>query len=409
MKKGDWGFKRPLPLRSTTRTSTPIIRVKAIDTWEQVTEFGSAADHSLTLKKWHEMGVPLTIPITTNTSATGLDTIIHRSVFEDDIDTTAPKKEIGGKDGTRWKFNGPWLAGQTEGEFQKYIQEDVQKRKGEFAAFLRKSCANATNKAAIQRAREQGDEFPEPLQAIDITDAQFMDYVKNLRQETKELYRQVRAFLDLPPPPKVRNTTLCFDAAAAGSSMQEEVFDSPYAEFGPPKTHPSAGLAYSRTDAITFNHPIYGPQRQKPPVEARIVMPNNTIVGAFAPVLGVGGVVVDIPNTDTFRHGSSVDRRNQKQTIPGLIVIEPGKVGGSKTYVEPQHARIDQKGRIILQVGTADEEVVAVKEGRVGEIPVDIQREYRQERPQGYARPTGSSEGYGLSWVTMTLPDVGKS
>src|ERR1700710_2293162 len=58
--RGDWGFKRPLPLRSTTKTSTPVIRIESIDTYEQVTEFGSAADHSLTIKKWEEMGVPIT-------------------------------------------------------------------------------------------------------------------------------------------------------------------------------------------------------------------------------------------------------------------------------------------------------------------------------------------------------------
>src|ERR1700710_1203320 len=60
--RGDWGFKRPLPLRSTTRTSTPLIRVHSIDTYEHITEFGSASDHAINLQKWQEMGVPLTIP-----------------------------------------------------------------------------------------------------------------------------------------------------------------------------------------------------------------------------------------------------------------------------------------------------------------------------------------------------------
>src|SRR5271167_5280501 len=60
--RGDWGFKRPLPLRSTTKSSTPVIRVDAIDTFEHITEFASAADHSLSLQKWQEMGVPLSTP-----------------------------------------------------------------------------------------------------------------------------------------------------------------------------------------------------------------------------------------------------------------------------------------------------------------------------------------------------------
>src|SRR5690554_1357851 len=52
LSKGDWGFKRNLPLRSTTKTSTPVIRISAVDTYEHITEFGSAADHTLTLRKW---------------------------------------------------------------------------------------------------------------------------------------------------------------------------------------------------------------------------------------------------------------------------------------------------------------------------------------------------------------------
>src|SRR5690348_438613 len=50
---GDWGLKRPLPSKSTTgSSSTPVVRVNKLDTFEHITDFESAADHTVTLKKW---------------------------------------------------------------------------------------------------------------------------------------------------------------------------------------------------------------------------------------------------------------------------------------------------------------------------------------------------------------------
>ncbi len=383
--RGDWGFKRPLPLRSTTKTSTPFIRVEAIDTFEHITEFGSSADHALTLQKWQELDVPLSTPPTKERESN----LMHRnkqerSVFEDDIDSTTQSERGSLRiDDARWKFKGPWLAGQTEGQFNEYVQKEVRRRKGEFHQFLRASCANALTREAQRKASGEEESLP-IFETSAITEAQLTEYIKSLRQDHTELYKQIRTFLDLPPSPSSKFNTdallseLTLGAKSASFKPEDAlpVSMSPYAETGPPKTHPSAGLAYSRTSQHLHNHPVYGPQRNKPPVQARVVMPKGAAVGNFAPALGVGGFVTDVPAGDNSFDVRGFSQRNRtgmknasRGMIPGLLNIEPDKQGGSKAWVHPKSASVDPKGRVILTVIPGDEEAVAVREGKADNIP----------------------------------------
>ncbi len=410
-KRGDWGFKRPLPLRSTTKTSTPLIRVEAIDTFEHVTEFGSSADHSITLQKWQEMGVPLSTPVTkTNTGL--YDGQERKSVFEVDIDSIAEANGgVLGREDTRWKFKGPWLAGQTEGDFNHFILTEVRKRKADFQKYLRTACAKALTTEARQAAV---GEMPPAIDESEITEQQFTAFVKTLRTSRSELYKLIRNFLDLPPAPSrnVEITEALLNAAGAGSLSQSLNNDlpislSPYADTGPPKTHPSAGLAYSLTNAYTYNHPVWGPQKQQRPVQARVVMPKGASTGNFGAKLGVGGFVTDVPagneSFDIAGSGRRGGRVARESLIPGLQNIEPEKVGGSKAWVHPTHARIDPKGRVILSVETGDPESVAVQEGTTDQIPkVEppklTSRGLGKSNFRGFAerRLEGSSRGYGL-------------
>jgi hypothetical protein len=412
LKRGDWGFKRPLPLRSTTRTSTPYIRVKDIDTFEHITEFSSAADHTLTLQKWQEMGVPLSTPVKSSSiSGTNFPSAAQASgktVFEDKYDTIAPADGIEpGKDDVRWKFKGPWLAGLNEGEFNTYVSKEVRKRKDDFRKFLRNTCAIETTQTQHRAASEQGDDIPPAVQSSDVTDDQLTEYIKDLRKDRIKLYKHIRSFLDLPASPNVSAISLDqldgFDAIFSTVQNQFQkgnTSDSPYADSGPPKTHPSAGLAYSRSSSHLFNHPIYGPQKNKPPVQARVVMPRAAATGNFAPVLGVGGFVTNVPaGADTPFNLNNMGKGGKRPAsqIPGLMNVEPEKVGGSKTWVHPKHARIDPKGRVILNVVTADPEAVAVHEGTVGDIPTEHKRPAPFSAPNPVAVLSSFSSGYGLN------------
>ncbi|KAN0096194.1 Mitochondrial ribosomal protein MRP51 [Hyaloscypha variabilis] len=411
--RGDWGFKRPLPLRSTTKTSTPFIRVEAIDTFEHITEFNSSADHALSLQKWQEMGVPLTIPAPRRAEYLPET---RRSVFDSEIDSTTANQS--GQEDHRWKFKGPWLAGQTEGEFNTYVITEVRKRKLEFQEYLRTECAKALTQEAKRIATAAGEleEAPAAIEAGDVTEEQLTAYIKSLRTGQVSLYKLIRSFLDLPPAPHGLLADRILDAISAsfipqtikGTDLMGS--QSPYAEHGPPKTHPSAGLAYARTSQYIYNHPTFGPQQNKPPVKGRVVMPKGAAVGSFAPTLGVGGFVTEVPSRVGFKD-LSPSRHTSKINIPGVLHIEPEKVGGSKVHVKPKHARIDPKGCVILEVELADAEAVAVLEGTTDQIPTLSKLPVA---PSSVFRSTGvgstparsdESRGYGLDF---SLSDNGE-
>merc|ERR1711939_1164094 len=63
LNRGDWGLKRSLPVKTTTSSGTPTIRIqRGIDTPEHVADFESAADHVITLRKFQELNLRVTLP-----------------------------------------------------------------------------------------------------------------------------------------------------------------------------------------------------------------------------------------------------------------------------------------------------------------------------------------------------------
>ncbi|KAL2066136.1 hypothetical protein VTL71DRAFT_2207 [Oculimacula yallundae] len=401
--RGDWGFKRPLPLRATTKTSTPIIRVEAIDTFEHITEFNSAADHSINLRKWQQMGIPLTTPMpdTNRGLFKGGD---QQSVFEAELDTIAGADETPGRADTRWKFKGPWLAGQTEGDFNTFLTFEVRKRKSEFQKYLKTACAKRLTIEARQNAE---GEVPPMVEESSITEEQFTDFVRGLRNTRAELYRLIRDFLDLPPAPA--NNPRLLEAIMQRDKLDTQDADnalplsnSPYADTGPPKTHPSAGLAYGLTSAHTYNHPTFGPQKFAPPISARVIKPKGVTTGAFGAALGVGGFVTDLPaGHDSFNMGSSRYNKPKTREPSGIQYVDPLKVGGSKMWVHPTSARVDSKGRVVLSVQAGDPQAVAVKEGTTDKIPLQTTPRLGSRASGLTSQPTfgrlgAGAEGHGL-------------
>lgn len=395
--RGDWGLKRPLPLKSTTKSSTPVIRVDAIDTFEHVTQFESAADHTLTLQKWQEMNMPLFTPASTDSALLGLGAGVRpgRGVFEEDADITAADESTKASHENRWRFRGPWLAGQTEADFVEFLTKEVRKRGSEFRQFLREYKAAEDTKTARRMAAAKGEEVPAAIKPSDITESQMTEYLKVLRHERSALFGLIREFLDLPPAPaNSLDENALFNSlgsAALGSEpMTINYADhlpksrSPYANTGPPSTHPSAGLSYLRSKSHIYNHPMYGPQASPPPVQGRVVQPKNALVGNFAPKLGVAGVVTHVPTYQDSFNTNTINKRLARagsQTLPGLVNIELDRVGGAKVWLQPTSASIDPKGRIQLTVSGAQNAAVAVHEGTVDALPAELQRPASPAQP----------------------------
>lgn len=398
---GDWGFKRPLPLKTTTKSTLPLVRVKKVDSIEHVTDFKSASDHTVTLLKWQEMNLNITVPQERGDSKNA------KSVFEEYGDVTAlSAEELVKTEGVRWKFRGPWLAGMTDGEFNEFLTKNVRGKRAGFRNYLKELCATKMAEDQSIAALDAGEAAPAPILASDITEQDLTEYLRKLRNDRTQLYRVVSRFLDLAPL-SVGSTYLQNLKHLMPEKTYHFYADSPYAAKGPPITHPSAGLSYLRTKSYLDNHPVYGPQEHHPPVKARIVMPKNSAPG-YNTRIGVAGFITGIPEGETsFNIRNASEARGNKSVIPGLTDYDPDATGGSKVYVAVRNATVDSKGKVLLNLEQANPSAEVVNKELVGEALVfekaakeKNQPNYRLERPRmrlrKSSRPVGSSQSYGL-------------
>lgn len=313
--RGDWGLKRPLPLKSTTRTSTPTIHIDNVDSIDHITDFSSAADHVLTLRKWQELNTPFSMADEKPNRASLRLERYPRSVFESTYDNTFQDQSDPNKQ--RWKYKGPWLAGKTEGEFKHYVEKNVKSRRLDFKRFLRKRLAEERTISRRREATESGQDSQGP-DSVAVSDEDVEVYVRRLRKDEDKLNKIVEEYLDLP---RDRGTAM-----------------TSYDRKGPPTTHPSAGLSYLRTGSHTYNHPLLGPQEELAPVQARVIRPQTTASNKHhdRALIGVGGVVAED------------DRLTFTRDSTGLTGYNPDISGGAKIYVRATRASVNPHGRIEL-------------------------------------------------------------
>ncbi|SLM40755.1 Mitochondrial ribosomal protein MRP51, fungi [Lasallia pustulata] len=365
-------------------TSTPTIRVDAVDSIDHITDFRSSADHVLTLRKWQEMDIPISIPEPprkpTASSFSQATIGPPRSVFEAQVDNTELTQQNTGIDQQRWKYKGPWLAGKTDGDFEEYIRKEIKRRKIKFRQFLRERLLEKKAIAQKREAMENGELF-EPS-AVQMSDQEFNLHVKSLREGHIELNTLVHQFLDLPPSPS--------DQGSGPRSLA-----SVYSEQGPPKTHPSAGLSYNRTNSYIQNHPLLGPQEYKTPVLGRVLKPQNASSSESKAKVGVGGIVAEDPESALFK-----GRPKDAKYVPGLASFDPNIPGGAKVWVQPQQASIDSEGKIKLRYERAEKSTVIIYEEKVQDEPLpEVTKGYDRQAPDlaPSTRPrAGSRTGYGL-------------
>lgn len=366
-------------------TSTPTVRVDAVDSIEHITDFKSSADHVLTLRKWQEMAIPISMPEPPRKpGASGMASIgPPRSVFEAEVDNTAVNPQDGSKDQQRWKYRGPWLAGKTDGEFEEYISKKIKHRRNEFRQFLRERWLEKKVIARKREAMEIGRDLKSST--VETSDLEFDSYVKSLRDDYSELNNFVHQFLDLPPSPSNKES-----APSALASI--------YSEQGPPRTHPSAGLSYNRTTSYLHNHPILGPLEFKAPVLGRVLEPQNFGRQVSKAKVGVGGVIANDSESSMFKM-----RFNDPKYVPGLNEFDPSIPGGAKVWVLPKQASINSEGKIRLRYERAAKSTVAIYEEKVQEEPLpEVTKGYERSTPDLAPSPRSSSESrmsYGLDRV----------
>ncbi|KAJ5087414.1 hypothetical protein N7456_011030 [Penicillium angulare] len=330
--RGDWGLKRSLPAKSTSeKSSRPVVRVQALDTYEHVTDFESAADHTMTLEKFQELHMPMSLPTKMNYASSIVPR--HQSPFDAHVDNTETSQTLSEPGAKQYRHSGPWLSGLSQVEFDAYLKT-VRRDKPELLKKLRERFEAKRFAEARKLAQDKGEDL-ENLKQTKVTDAEFQTYIKSLRADPFSMGPVIFELLDLPSSPAVpseRIGTQYFQSPGTKMSTTE------YAVTGPPKTHPSAGLAYSRSHALTYNHPKYGPQIYQRPVQARILRPKGRFKGRVSKAIaGVGGVAIEDLNAMSF---------SDQGAPPGLSYFDATIEGGGKYWVNPIRAAVDSEGRI---------------------------------------------------------------
>ena len=379
LQRGDWGLKRPLPRQSTyEKTTTPTLRIHNIDSIDHITDYDSAADHALNLRKWQEMNLPVSMPLARQ-KATGPEPPV--SAFESDIDNT--EHTGGGARQRRWKYKGPWLAGKTEGEFQEYVEKKVRRRKFEFRQFIRQRLSERLTAQRREAAIENGEDVQTGV--VEILENDVEAYLKDLRGDEEKLNELVEQFLDLPSAAKTSGPMMLYN------------------ERGPPSTHPSAGLSYLRTNSHIHNHPVLGPMEVEPPVPGRVLAPQKK-GGRGArnqALLGVAGIAAN---------DYKVSSMWKTTEPPGMAGFDPDIPGGAKLWVHPDTSSIDSQGRIELRWQEwASDNTMAIYQGKANDKPVPAPsapspgtaRRIPELSPSPCSN-SNSNHGYGLSDMADT-------
>lgn len=156
----------------------------------------------------------------------------------------------------------------------------------------------------------------------------------------RDLYKILIRFLDIPEP-QIRQ---------GGFGTRSMAVDDPLT------THPSAGMSYLRTNSVLVNHPLFGPQTQRTPVQARVLRPRDAprapqdlTYGEKTALLGVAGFVASEP---------------RQQQDDDTRTIDVKTAGGKKIYYQATGANINANGQIELQLSRSSGEAISIHEGQ---------------------------------------------
>lgn len=456
--RGDWGLKRPLPKRSRiVQRSNPVVRVTQLDTIEQVTDYDSATDHVRTRQKFDELGIPLMkgmgamrdlasasppegafealSDVTSYEGENGLDEAgliletIKNSVRANTEARRMAKKtkktDSGGSPPPfipfslprvdpaihnlrRWKHDGPWLPGMSADDFTTYIRKQIAPRRAEFMRYVEQyvkneiytqNSARSSKTLPLEPEEAQAAQAEQEKQWSNISDAEIRAGIENLRRKaaldplgSDLVQRLIIPFLRLPTI-RLKNTTYAADANR--HEVEQFRFDDSSA---PLSTHPSAGLGYLRTNAVLTNHPILGPQAERPPVKARVLQPRVTATQVHQTArLGLAGFVVNDSERNTGGGNNDFNRyQRMRSAAHNVEVIDVDTPGGMKLDVLPRFASVSNDGRIHIKTVRSTGAEVNVARGELEDrAPVRVRPQSVEERPKPQGRDGGVLIGEG--------------
>ncbi|KAI1618950.1 mitochondrial ribosomal protein MRP51 [Exophiala viscosa] len=379
LNQGDWGLKRALPIKTTTKSGTPVIRIQGgIDTQEHIADFESAADHVLTLRKFQELQLRVTLPTARDVPDSQRTSAFHPEVdhttdvesstlvekattswleksplervarlpkhlkdtldevartrtaeagFEKPAALTSPAQAPFTSTKRRWRYAGPYLAGMNGMEFESFLNKITREQRIEFRAYVKQHLINERLQKHRAEALEQGETDTAELPSKDATEEEVTEYLRHLRSEPGKFGPLIASFFDLADAPNPSP-----GSADPWSYGRDTISADSYRESGPPTTHPSAGLSYIKSEKFSRNDTKVGPLEHRPPVPARLLKSIPTSHRRYLPRVGVAGFVVPPPTGDGFAGDYSWQWEPKKD--------------GPKLVVTPNSGSVSQAGKL---------------------------------------------------------------
>merc|ERR1712000_255763 len=354
LNRGDWGLKRSLPVKTTTSSGTPTIRIqRGIDTPEHVADFESAADHVITLRKFQELNLRVTLPAPKdkkNQPSSWLAKSSGERVAElpkhlretlDEVtrarsaDTASEIADVPPPQSTqapdvfarrRWRYSGPYLAGMNGMQLENFLKKITREKRADFRAHVKQHLINERLAERRAEALEQGQTETVNETPLEVTEQDVTQYLRHLRSEPGKFGPLIVEFFDLADGP---NPSMM--ARDPWSYGRDTIAADQFRESGPPRTHPSAGLSYIKSESFSQNDVVVGPRETRPPVPARLLKSVPTVHQRHIPYVGMAGFVIPQP-----LWGSTRDRNWQWKAVRD----------GPKTVVTPTSANVSQAGKV---------------------------------------------------------------
>jgi hypothetical protein len=246
----------------------------------------------------------------------------------------------------RWRYSGPYLAGLNGLEFDAFLKTITREKRAAFREVVKNDLVEKRAHEQRLKALDEGKTDVSSQSPVEATEKDITEHMRYLRNEPGKFGPLIAKFFDLADGPNPSS-----DMTDPWSYGRDTIAADLYRESGPPRTHPSAGLSYVKTEASVANSPATGPRASREPVAARLLKSRQIMHNKHVPYVGVAGFVTPEPVGATA-------------ITEQIWKWEPVK-DGPKLVVAPISTSVSQAGKVEIKTKRLQGWVVE------NELPVD--------------------------------------
>ena len=291
----------------------------------------------------------------------------------------------------------------TELEFESYLNHMDKEKIAAFETLLKDKIRADNEKQRAQKlaeAKEAADDIGQDttsttdLPPIRVTNDDIVKHLRKLRQEPASFGPAIAQFLDLPEGPSIESyaskpKTWGYLPERAPSTLASVAYQT----VGPPRTHPSAGFSYVRSNQHSRNTPQYGPQTPEYHLPARHLKdraPNRTHDNQ-GQAHGVGGFVSrrsalgtlgyrDAPWT-LVKNGPKFVALLEEMTVAqdGSMSLQTSRHGNSDWRLEANNVPVSTQAQSIRRSEISAKRITETYDDQIPELDLPTRRSRRDD------------------------------